>query len=113
MDEIAASQIRMAKVCRVVGWLLMFCSILMIADPLVGLIRFIPFVGPVFAKLLGITIFLVALVGTLLLSAVIIAVAYVLVRPLLTIGLAAAMGVILLLGNMWLQSSDSSVHVFL
>jgi len=96
----------MAWCCRIAGWIMMFSSVMMIAHPLVKAIQFIPFIGPFFAYLLHTAIFLVAFVMTLLLSAVVICIAYVLVRPMLTITLASIVLAVLVIGSKLMPQPD-------
>jgi len=107
MSEIEGRAGFTAWCCRFTGWILMFMSIMMIANPMVKAIQFIPFIGPFFASLLHTAIFLVAFVMTLLLSAVVIGIAYILVRPLLTISLAGIVCAVFVVGSKLLPNPDN------
>lgn len=106
MSDISSKEGLMTWLCRITGWIIMFASIMLITHPLVKAIEFIPLIGPFFATLLHYAIFLVAFVMTLLLSAVIIGIAYVLVRPLLTMSLVGIVCAVLVIGSKLLPQSD-------
>ena len=107
MNEIEGRAGFMAWCCRFTGWILMFTSIMMIANPMVKAIQFIPFIGSFFASPLHTAVFLVAFVMTLLLSAVVIGIAYVLVRPLLTISLAGIVFAVFVIGSKFIPQPDN------
>lgn len=107
MTDIANSETCMAVCCRFTGWILMFASVMMIANPLVKAIAFIPFIGPFFASMLHITVFLVAFFMTLFLSAIVISIAYILVRPLLTVTLIVVVCGAFVLGSKVLPHPDN------
>eukprot|EP00465_Bigelowiella_longifila_P013309 CAMPEP_0185269492 /NCGR_PEP_ID=MMETSP1359-20130426/40021_1 /TAXON_ID=552665 /ORGANISM="Bigelowiella longifila, Strain CCMP242" /LENGTH=175 /DNA_ID=CAMNT_0027860695 /DNA_START=135 /DNA_END=662 /DNA_ORIENTATION=+ len=67
---------------RLIGWLMMFFGLYCIFEPLTALLDIIPIVGPVVRA----SIFLLCLIVTLLLSMVIISVAWFSSRPKLVIG---------------------------
>lgn len=99
MEEIAQAEGTKTCFMRIFGWVVMFVAVIMIANPLVSLLSYIPFVGKFMAAVLGISIFCVGFLVTGLASMTVIAVAYIVFRPALSILLFTAIGAVFVLGS--------------
>jgi len=86
-EELETKNFTVTMIIRIVGFLLMFFGLYLILNPVVTLLRVIPFIGTFFANLLSVGIFFVCFLSCLILTLVIVSIAWVFARPFLTLGL--------------------------
>eukprot|EP00421_Protoceratium_reticulatum_P033136 CAMPEP_0168481050 /NCGR_PEP_ID=MMETSP0228-20121227/64312_1 /TAXON_ID=133427 /ORGANISM="Protoceratium reticulatum, Strain CCCM 535 (=CCMP 1889)" /LENGTH=167 /DNA_ID=CAMNT_0008497407 /DNA_START=26 /DNA_END=529 /DNA_ORIENTATION=- len=67
---------------RIMGWVMMFVGLYLLFSPLLTLIKTIPFLGPILAKLGGFLIWVMCFILTLALSGVVVSIAYAFYRPI-------------------------------
>jgi len=76
-------------VIRILGFLCMMIGLYLILNPVVTVIRVIPFLGNFFSNLLAVGIFFVVFIVTLIITCVIVSLAWVFARPFVTLGVVS------------------------
>lgn len=82
---------------RLVGWLMLFWGLYMLFAPFLTLIKVLPFLGPILAKLGGWLIWFMCFVLTLAVASVIICLAYLFYHPLIALAYSAVASAIIVI----------------